>query len=271
MNILGQHFLKNKSAIKQIVAALEIAEGDTIVEIGPGHGELTEIIDHGAWSMKHEIKIFAIEKDKRLADALREKFRINKNIEIVDGDALKILPHLCSVLHDSCFKIVGNIPYYITGHLLRVVGDLKKKPALCVFTVQKEVAERLAARPPRMNRLAASVQFWADTSMIAIVSRKDFFPQPEVDSAIIKLKIKNQKSKIEDAGYYAAVRMLFAQPRKTVLNNLEAGVKTENKNRKYGREKAEEILIKIGVLPESRPQNLTIEDIVKITSLTHDL
>ena len=164
MQRLGQHFLKNRSVAKKIVAALELAPGDTVVEIGPGHGELTELLKREAWNVNRNIKIIAVEKDRQLAEQLRKKFAEDKNIEIIEGDALRILPELCSALHTSRstiqdshstlhasrFKIVGNIPYYITGHLLRTIGELPKKPSLSVLMVQEEVAERIAAKP-RMN------------------------------------------------------------------------------------------------------------------------
>lgn len=262
MRRLGQHFLKNRAAIEKIVAALDIKDGDTVVEIGPGHGELTEVIEHEARNMKHKIKIIAIERDGGLAEDLRKKFAGNKNIEVVEGDALRVLPGLCSALHDPCFKICGNIPYYITGHLLRIVGELEKKPSLCVFTIQKEVAERIAAAPPRMNRLAASVQFWAEPKIVCGISKKDFQPEPEVESSVIKLASPVAR-KLEARTYFETVRTLFAQPRKTILGNLAS------KNRSVGAEKERVAarLRDIGIMPEARPQDLGIEDIEKICSL----
>lgn len=257
MNHLGQHFLKNKSVAKKIVAALELVPGDTVIEIGPGHGELTEIVERESWSVNRDIKVIAIEKDTELATQLRQKFAENKNVEVVEGDALKVLPRICSTLHASRFKIVGNIPYYITGHLLRTIGELTAKPSVSVLMIQKEVAERIVATPPKMNRLAASVQFWAEPKIITHVPKGDFAPPPEVDSAVIRLKMKDEKLKIKDEDYYEAVRALFQQPRKTILNNLVATDKTK-------REVFEKELITIGIPPENRPQDLAIEDMVRI-------
>src|SRR3989344_6086795 len=190
---LGQHFLKNKAKIKKIVEALNLENGDTVIEIGPGHGELTDELG----IMNNELRIIAIEKDKNLFKYLKNKFSQDKNIEIIEGDILKIFP---SIIHNSSFiiqnyKIVGNIPYYITGYLLRILGELEKKPSLIVLTIQKEVAERICAirqaqGKPKMNLLAASVQFWAEPKIIGYISKKDFRPAPKVDSAIIKLAIK---------------------------------------------------------------------------------
>jgi 16S rRNA (adenine1518-N6/adenine1519-N6)-dimethyltransferase len=257
MRRLGQHFLKNNFVAKKIVAALQLVPDDTIIEIGPGHGELTEVVERETQSTKHGIKIIAIEKDRLLAEQLRKKFAANNNIEIVEGDALLVLPRLCSMLHVPCSKLCGNIPYYITGHLLRTIGEFTKKPSLSVLMVQKEVAERIVATPPRMNRLAASVQFWAIPKILAHVSKNEFTPPPEVDSIVLELTTKNQKQKIGSREYYEAVRALFQQPRKTILNNLVATEKAK-------REVFEEGLSKIGVPPESRPQNLSTEDIIRI-------
>lgn len=277
MRRLGQHFLKNNAVIERIAAALEIKSGETIVEIGPGHGELTgELLAYsfellGKMGGEAAIKIVAVEKDARLAEELRKKFAADKNIEVVGGDVLKLLPSLpesCQ-LKANIWKLVGNIPYYITGHLLRTISELENKPAVSVLTIQKEVAERIVAAPPRMNRLAASVQFWATPKILGDISKRDFRPEPGVDSAIIKLEARSMKHEAGEENYYRAVRMLFAQPRKTILNNLttphfrpsEGG---DPRTATWNKEKVSELLLKIGILPENRPQNLTVEEIEKI-------
>lgn len=260
MTRLGQHFLKNGLPVKKIATALELWSGDAVIEIGAGHGELTEIIEHEMRGMKPKTKIVAIEKDGSLAEQLRKKFI---GVEIVEGDALRALPQLCSKFRASCFKICGNIPYYITGKLLRVIGELKHKPKLCVFTLQREVAERIAAQPPKMNRLAASVQFWAEAKIVGLLSRNDFKPPPEVDSAIIKLETRDVKREMQGANeYYKLVKVLFQQPRKTILNNLAAGEWRSEKKDEFG-----EMLRKIGVNPGDRPQNLSVDKILTISRL----
>ena len=135
---LGQHFLTNKTKLQKIVRALDLRADDSVIEIGPGHGELTNELR----IKNYELKIIAIEKDEELVRYLQEKFAQDKNIEIIEGDILKILPEFAKSrkLKAKSYKIVGNIPYYITGHLLRIIGELKNKPSLVVLTVQKEVA-----------------------------------------------------------------------------------------------------------------------------------
>ncbi len=289
MQRLGQHFLKNKSAIEKIIAALDLRGGDTIIEIGPGHGELTdellgfsfEVLEKEKGGAQTKPKIIAVEKDRNLAEFLRKKFAANKNVEVIEGDALKMLPQLSKTynLKPKTWKLVGNIPYYITGHLLRAVSELEAKPGLCVFTIQKEVAERIAAAPPEMNpvrssegtkhasasrgmnRLAASVQFWARPEILAILDKKDFSPPPEVDSAIIKLEAQSMNREMDAETYYETVRMLFAQPRKTILNNLAS-----KKEGAATKEKIMSALEHIGINHNDRPQDLSVEKIILIAA-----
>ena len=175
MQKLGQHFLKNKSVLRSIAESLELAPNDIVIEIGPGHGELTEFL-----MASHAEKIIAIEKDADLYDSLIKKFQDARMIALRD-DALTALP---TVIQNSKpkilnYKIVGNIPYYITGHLLRTIGDLEIKPTRSVFTIQKEVAERVCAIPPHMNRLAASVQFWATRGSFKLFQQATSLQNPK--------------------------------------------------------------------------------------------
>ncbi len=255
---LGQHFLISKNKLKKIVEALELKNGETIIEIGPGHGELTTVIKYQTSS----VKIIAIEKDKKLIPFLQKKFALDKNIKIVDGDALKILPELTKKLKNRNYKISGNIPYYITGRLLRILSELKNKPSLTVLTTQKEVAQRICSQPPRMNLLATSVQFWAKPKIAGYISKKDFRPQPLVDSAIIKLITKNEPRGADN--YYQLIKTIFKHPRKTIKNNLAVALgklNFEKKNNFF------EELQKSGINLASRPQNLEVEDLLKIQSI----
>jgi 16S rRNA (adenine1518-N6/adenine1519-N6)-dimethyltransferase len=183
---LGQHFLKNTSALRLIVKTLNPQDDETVIEIGPGHGELTEFLQIA----NRKSQMVLIEKDKNLYGALKEKFKDDSRITITEGDALEQLSLIVAQLSNSSvanYNIVGNIPYYITGHLFRVISELDHSPKRCVFTIQKEVAERICAEPPKMNRLAASVQYWATPSIVKILPASDFNPKPKVASAIIVL------------------------------------------------------------------------------------
>ena len=267
MQKLGQHFLKNTAALEAIAEALEIKSGEVIIEIGPGHGELTVFLARAA--ERSGGKVVCIEKDHSLIaplTALAEKEKLGL-VTIIEGDVLKLLPDVVTAQlgRHSQYKIVGNIPYYITGKLLRVISDLESKPEQTVLLVQKEVAERICAAPPHMNRLAASVQFWAEPTIHAFVPRKDFSPPPAVDSAVIILAGKENFLKnvppVLPAHYYRAVRTIFAQPRKKLLNNLMESTADGVKK--------EDVIVhlqKIGVDPGARPQNLGIDQIVAIAT-----
>ena len=258
MKRLGQHFLINKTKLQKIVEALDLKPGDAVIEIGPGHGELTDELRN----KNNELKLMTIERDNDLVELLKNKFARDKNLEIVHGDVLKILPDLCLKLHNSNFKIVGNIPFYITGYLLRILGELKNKPSLIVLTVQKEVAERICAEPPKMNLLAASVQFWAEPKIVDYIPKTDFQPQPKVDSAIIKLVVSNQPLATSE-NYYKLIKILFKQPRKTILNNLASGVKLQASNDR-SKEEIIKILGELEINPADRPQNLSVGQIKKL-------
>ena len=251
---LGQHFLENDEATMKIVREIDAQAGETILEIGPGHGALTIPLSEAA--QKAGAKIVAVEKDQKLAEALQlVASRGNMtHLEVIQGDILEFLQNPSLYID----KIAGNIPYYLTGKLLRIIGEMEAKPSRVILMIQKEVAERICAEPPRMNRLAASVQFWSKPKIIARIPRTDFSPPPEVDSAVIMLESIKDKEKDADGSllYYAAVRGLFAQPRKMIINNLEGGG--------TDRKEALAVLEKLDIDPKSRPQDLSIEQIRKI-------
>ncbi|TSC82509.1 MAG: 16S rRNA (adenine1518-N6/adenine1519-N6)-dimethyltransferase [Parcubacteria group bacterium Gr01-1014_20] len=249
---LGQHFLKNKSAIKKIAGALDFKPGDTIIEIGPGHGELTQELA----ILTHKMRLVMIERDENLVGELKTKFSEMENVEVLAGDALEVLPGVISNLKSTNYKLVGNIPYYITGKLFRLLSDAINKPSLSVFTIQLEVAERMTAVPPKMNRLAAIIQLWAEPSIIMGLSRNDFSPAPEVDSAVVKLKVKDENLRTNGGDYYKMVRILFQQPRKTVLNNLAEILPDK--------EKITLMLAGLGIDGKNRPQDLGVEEILEI-------
>lgn len=259
---LGQHFLRDQSVLRVVVAALDPQPGETIIEIGAGHGELTEEVVGCRLKVKGKpIRTIAVEKDLILARALRKKFPSYKNISVVEGDVRKILPTLTLKLQPSTYKICGNIPYYLTGFLFRLISSLNPRPSRVVLTIQKEVADRVVARPPRMNRIAASVQFWAKPKIIRAVPRGAFSPPPKVESAILLLKtqIGADGAQINADTYYAAVRALFAQPRKTIMNNITNAIH-------ISKEDVSHILLEEGVELSARPQNLSITQIAALAS-----
>ncbi len=222
---LGQNFLVNEGALDRIVQAADIAPTDTITEIGPGTGALTKrLAATGA-------RIIAIEKDHRLIQPLRKQF---PNIEIIEGDIMNWNPEHWKLTTGN-WKLVANIPYYLTSHLMRLVLEQWPSPSLAVLMVQEEVAHRIIARPPDMNLLALSVQLFATPSLVMKVSRGSFRPIPDVDSAVIKLdpKTLDQEHREENQKILALAKKFFAHKRKQMG---------------------------IGPNPSSRPQELSVDD-----------
>lgn len=254
---LGQHFLKNIRVVRTIIHELALKESETIIEIGPGEGALTTSLV--ATCKEKNCSLIAIEKDPVLAEALTKQYAEENHVSIVHGDALKILQDLAP--QNKPYTVVGNIPYYITGKLLRVLSELPKKPGLAILMVQKEVAERIVSKPPDMNLLAAAVQVWAEPTIIARLKPGDFNPPPEVDSAVIKLACRKETLEKEQSdAYYAFVRTLFKQPRKTVFNNLRAGYPKRSES------ELKRALEDHKVSPEARPQDISLLVLIKLAS-----
>lgn len=222
---LGQHFLKNKKILEEMARAGEISKKDTVLEVGPGLGPLTKILAERAG------KVIAVEKDLNLVALLmkHETLSKNKNVKIIYGDILKPETWLSKVnalgfmFHASHFKIIANIPYYITSRFLRIfLSNPKLKPKLMVLMVQKEVAERICAKPPRMNLLALSVQAYAKPEIIRRVSKNFFSPPPKIDSAIIKISLRRPTSKLSKLEQILAVaKLAFQQKRKMLRHSLK--------------------------------------------------
>jgi len=238
---LGQHFLRNASILQKIVDSLEIDENDTVVEVGPGHGELTKII-----AIKKPKKLIVIEKDEELATLLHNTFA---NIQIISGDALDLLPK--TDLPNN-WKLIGNIPYYITGRLLRVVSELSSPPLQTVLLIQKEVAERISACPPKANLLSSVTSGWATAKYLFTVSRRNFYPVPKVDSAAISLR---RNDLIVDKNFFIVTRALFKQPRKKAINNFSDFLKIP-------KPQAEKLFISCNLSLDTRPQNISSENIL---------
>lgn len=253
---LGQHFLVNPRILDKIVEAAEITKDDVVLEVGPGTGNLTKKLSEKAG------KVIAIEKDRRLIGELKSLFKENKNVEIIEGDVLKINFEDLKITED--YKIVGNIPYYITGKLFKIIFEKwlyppnffkekvrRARPKLVVLTIQKEVAQRITAKPPKMNLLAVSVQFFTEPKIIGYISKQNFRPRPKVDSAIIKLTPKEKLPTGDIEKFFKVIRAGFSNKRKLLVNNL---------SKKFGIMKQEvlKIFSKFDIQPNVRAENLSL-------------
>ena len=234
---MGQHFLTSPGIIQKILTTAGLRASDTVLEIGPGAGVLTLEL------ARRVKKVIAIEKDPRLVRELQERFVSTKNLQIIEGDVLKIQNKQSELKLPRHYKIVANIPYYITSQILRLfLEDIKEKPSLMVLMVQKEVAERIIATPPDMSLLALSVQAYGKARLVARVPKGNFTPPPKVDSAILKIEAISdayfKKYRLPPEIFFETARRAFSQKRKMLRKSL--GIETV-----YG---------------TKRPQELSLED-----------
>ncbi len=242
----GQNFLINKGVLKTIIEAAHLNSEDTVLEIGPGTGVLTLAL---AERVK---KVMAVEKDVRMIKVLKETLKDFENVEIIRGDILKLN------LEIKNYKVVGNLPFYLSAPVIRKFLEIvEAKPQSMIFIIQKEVAQRICSKPPRTNLLAVSVQLYAEPKIISYISKKSFWPQPEVDAAIIKI-IPRHNVKGDRDLFFKIVKAGFSQPRKQLINNLSKGLKMD-------REKVKTWLLKNKIQPVQRAETLSVEDWLKLT------
>ncbi len=257
---LGQNFLTSESALQKITETAEINTEDIVLEVGPGKGALTRFL-----LKKNPKKIIAIEKDSTLVDFLNENFSKNletRQLEIINGDILYFSPENHVELKNG-YKIVANIPYYITGHFIKKFLTTKNKPQKMILLVQKEVAERIVARNNKESILSISVKAYGNPKLIETVKRGSFFPSPNVDSAIllIDLSQKNLDPKIEgetEARFFKILHAGFGQKRKMILGNLE--------NVFESRGEAENALKNCNIDPKKRAEDMKLEDWLCLSS-----
>ena len=231
---LGQHFLINKNVVADILRAGEVSKGDIVLEIGPGKGILTEALAQKAK------KVIAVEKDKKLVEYLKEKMSEYLNIEIIHGDILKIFNFQFSIFKQiPKYKIIANIPYYITSRFLRLfLSNSKLRPKLMVLMIQREVAERIVARDGKESLLSLSVKAYGNPKIIKTVKRGDFFPPPKVDSAIIKVTIPDTNLRIltndtnKTESILSLARQAFQQKRKMLRHSLGKNIPEKYQNKR---------------------------------------
>lgn len=257
---LGQNFLINEEIIGDIIEFANINPEDTILEIGPGVGFVTEQL------VKYAKKVIVIELDE---EAIKELEKLNaKNLEIIHADILKTdLTNLC----EGTLKVVANIPYYITSpiiaHLLGEIDDLENKNRAkiedIILMVQEEVARRIVATEKSSGKqyglLTILSQFWADCSILRLVGRRSFYPAPKVNSALVSMKVRTEPLlKLSDYKFFRKViKAGFAQRRKTLKNCLlSAG---------FSKVKIEEALKKTGLDENIRGEKLSIEQFGKLS------
>lgn len=243
---LGQNFLTDRGVLKKIIDAAELHPNDIVLEIGPGLGILTIEL------AKKTKKVIAVEKDKKLCHVLKENLENFKNIEIINDDILNTKYEI----QNTRYKLVANLPYYITSPVIRKFLETKNKPELMILMVQKEVGQRICAAPSKMSLLSVAVQFYAKPEIISYVSKKSFAPSPKVDSAIIKIK-PQPIPKINTKKFFNLVKAGFSSKRKFLINNLSRELKIVNCKLKI-------VFDQIELGQKLRAENLSIQDWLKL-------
>jgi 16S rRNA (adenine1518-N6/adenine1519-N6)-dimethyltransferase len=252
----GQNFLIAEQVYNKIIEQAELKESDTVLEVGPGLGFLTFKI-----SSKVK-KVLAVELDYKLSEVLNIliKSKNVRNIKVFNEDILKAKGKNFSKL--GKYKVVSNLPYNITSIFLRKMLSLENKPELIVLMLQKEVVERIIAKPPKMSLLAASVQFYSQAEKAFDVGKESFYPSPEVDSSVVVIRPEKKRllSYDEEKRFFAILRMGFSSKRKMLKNNLSAGLK-------IGQDKIGSILEELGYDSRARAEQLLIDDWIKLFHL----
>jgi 16S rRNA (adenine1518-N6/adenine1519-N6)-dimethyltransferase len=254
---LGQHFLTDSSVALRIVEAAEIREGDDVLEIGPGTGALTGRL------LAKRAHVVAVELDHDLVVRLGQAFEHSEGLSILEGNILEfdVNERLAGLgFEDGTYKVVANIPYYITAPIVKMLLSLSVRPERIVLMVQKEVAERLCAPPGSMSILSVMAQYYADAEKLFLVSKEMFDPVPKVDSAVIRLVPKRVFDRDADRKLFRVVRAGFAARRKTLSNNLSSSFHIPKAD-------AEKMLASLGLSPNVRAQELTVPQWEKLSEL----
>ncbi|USG68299.1 16S rRNA (adenine(1518)-N(6)/adenine(1519)-N(6))-dimethyltransferase RsmA [Brevibacillus ruminantium] len=259
---LGQNFLIDTNILHNIVDAADLDQSKAVVEVGPGIGALTEQLCRAAG------RVVAIEIDQRLLPILGDTLAPYDNVEVVHGDVLEL--DLKALFRDKLAgyekaSVVANLPYYVTTPILMKLLEERLPLENIVVMIQKEVAERIAARPGTKDygSLSVAAQFYAETEVAMIVPASVFIPRPNVDSAVIRLKIRDRPPvEVEDEDlFFRVVRACFAQRRKTLLNNLMNGL--FDKARK---DEVIQMLNDLEIDPVRRGETLSIEEFARLAN-----
>jgi len=261
---LGQNFLVDEQHLDRVVAAADLTADDTVLEIGPGLGALTRRLAAKAG------RVIAVELDDRLITILRAQFATQSHVSIVHGDMLKLNPvdllaeavlvnraqgAPAKIVNPSTYKVVANLPYYITSAVIRHLLEASVPPSLAVLMVQKEVAERICAAPGDMSILAVSVQFYAQPQIVHQVPATAFYPRPKVDSAVLRMEVFPQPvvTAVAPEIFFRVVRAGFSQKRKQLLNTISAGLH-------LSKDEATAALDRAGIDPKRRAETLSLAE-----------
>ncbi len=282
---LGQNFLRDQKILKKIADFAQIEKTDTVVEVGPGEGTLT------AFLLERAKKVIAVEKDEKLAELLKQKFKIqisNSELKFIHGDVLEIENLLeIAKLKIENYILVGNIPYYITGAIFKKFLQSDNPPESITFVVQKEVAERIVARDGKESILSISIKAYGKPEFGGIIKAGSFYPKPKVNSAVIAIRDisksrflrsdlkkcpEGQTLGISEKKFFEILKAGFAHKRKLLIKNLEKmskGIKGhplgQNSSRVPLGKTPFDTFKKCGISEKARAENLKVEDWICLT------
>jgi len=265
---LGQNFLVDRNILKKIISVADLSKEDLIIEVGSGVGTLTLPLS------KKAKKVVAIEKDKKLIPLLKNVLQKKPNVKIVNDDILRLkfssfLPEKSiSDAFEKKYKVIANIPYYITSAIIRKFLEEERCPEFLLLMVQKEVAQRICALPPKMSVLSVSVQFFAKPEIIASVPKSSFWPQPKVGSAIIKITPRSTAftaSLSFRQDFFKIVKIGFSHPRKQIGKNLSLLDKRHEKRIELDKDSLIKKMKELDIDPQRRAETLTIKEWILLT------
>jgi 16S rRNA (adenine1518-N6/adenine1519-N6)-dimethyltransferase len=244
---LGQNFLHDPGALEKIAEMAELTGEDTVLEIGPGTGALTQYLARAAK------KVIAVEVDDRLKPILDSELSAYPNVWVIYQDILTV--DVAALLHSQPYIVVANLPYYITSAILRHLLESNHPPRRLVLTVQWEVAERIVATPDDMSLLSVSVQFYGAARIVNRIKPETFWPRPEVDSAVVRIDVYDRPPvDVPNTGtFFKVVRAGFSQKRKQLKNSLSGGLGINTTQ-------AGELIERAGIDPRRRAETLTLEE-----------
>ncbi len=254
---LGQNFLVDEAALRQVAAAAAIQRDSCVLEVGPGMGHLTRYLAGAAR------RVVAVELDRQLIPILQEVLASSPNVTLIQGDILKLDP--AALVGEAGYLVVANIPYYITSNLIRRLLEAPLKPAHLVLTVQKEVAERICAGPGDLSLLALSVQVYGKPVIAAHIPAASFYPAPEVDSAVLRVDISEQPRVPAEhtRAFFRLIKAGFSQKRKTLRNALAGGLA-------WKPERASALLLAAGIDPQRRAETLNLDEWAQLVEIFRD-
>lgn len=232
--------------MEKLLGAADLQQDDVVLEVGPGLGAVTQQL------LSLVSRVIAVEKDMKMVQLLRQSFQTAPNLEVLHEDALEVS------IPQEPYKVVANLPYYITAPLIRRFLEAEHQPTLMALLMQKEVAERIVAKPPHMSLLALGTQLYATPRLVAGVKRGVFWPMPRVDAGILRIDQIHKMTEVAPVNLFRVARAAFSSPRKQLTGTLRSQLK-------LSRIQTEHMLTQARIDPRRRPGTLEVVEWIALT------